>query len=170
MLIINRYAVTAAAPVLATNNAEVATGITGTTWGGINPALATGATGNATAGNGLTNVTAIPKFVDQVISVMLQVDFVEVLTAGQANYVRIPLVNLGITGNKKVRAVMTMGSYNEDAVEDNNTPTPSWMMTVDETAIKVAVVKDCIAIYIPAASIALYQNKALSLLVCYSNT
>ena len=166
MLISNRYSITTPAPVLATNDANATTGITGSTWGGCNPTTA-GATGNAAAGNGFTNITTVNTFTDQVIGKLVQVNFTGVLTAGVDNYVRTPLSQLGMTLNKAVLGAAIMGVYNTNAVENNNTPTPSWINVGGGLAL-ISVIKDALVIKIPNGNQALFQNKIASILLIYT--
>lgn len=166
MLITNRYSIATPAPVVATNNADVATGITGVTWGGCNPSTQ-GVTGNATAGNGFTNITTVNTFTDQVIGKIVQIEFTGTLTANQANYVRVPLSQLGITINKSVLGAAIMGVYNTNAVENNNTPTPSWINVVSGLAL-ISVIKDTLVIKIPDGNQVLFQNKIASILLMYN--
>lgn len=166
MLISNRYSITTPAPVLATNDANVTTGITGSTWGGCNPTTV-GATGNAAAGNGLTNITTVNTFTDQVIGKLVQVTFTGALTAGVDNYVRTPLSQLGMTLNKAVLGAALMGVYNTNATENNNTPTPSWINVGGGLAL-ISVIKDALVIKIPNGNQALFQNKIASILLIYT--
>lgn len=166
MLIINKYTISTPAPALATNDADVNTGITGATWGGCNPAVATGATGNAAANDGLTNVTSVNVFAEQVISKIVQIKFAGALSAGVPNYVRVPLTQLGVTTNKPAIGCIPLGVFDENATENNNTPTPSLMQT--GALLSTWVVKDCLQIKIPAANIALVQGKAVNILLIYT--
>ena len=165
MLIINRYSTTTPTPVLATNDANIDTGITGSTWGGCNPS-ALGATGNAAAGVGFSNIATVNTFVDQVISKIVQINCVGVLTAGQDNFVRVPLSQLGITLNKAVLGALIVGIYDTNATENNNTPTPSWI-NVGSLGL-ISVIKDALVLKIPVANIALFQNKIANVLLIYT--
>lgn len=166
MLISNRYSITTPAPVIATNNADAVTGNQSPTWGGCNPTTA-GATGNAAAGNGFTNITTVNTFTDQVIGKLVQVSFTGVLTAATDNYVRTPLNKLGITLNKGVLGAALMGVYDTNATENNNTPTPSWINVGAGLAL-ISVVKDALVIKIPNNNQALFQNKIASILLIYT--
>lgn len=165
MLITNRYSITTPAPVIATNNADAVTGNQSPTWGGCNPTTA-GATGNAAAGNGFTNITTVNTFTDQVIGKIVQVEFTGALTAGTDNYVRVPLSQLGITLNKAILGAAIVGVYNTNAVENNNTPTPSWI-NVGSGLGFISVVKDALVLKIPNGNQALFQNKIASILLIY---
>lgn len=166
MLIINKYNTSTPAPVLATNDADVNTGITGATWGGCNPS-ALGVTGNAVAGVGLTNIATVNTYVEQVISKIIQVKFSGALTAGQDNFVRIAFKQLGITINKAVIGSLVVGVFDENAVENNNTPTPSWL-NASFTSLYTSVIKDALMIKIPAANLALFQDKVVNILLIYT--
>lgn len=166
MLITNRYSIATPAPVLATNDANVNTGITGSTWGGCNPSTQ-GATGNAGVGNGFTNITTVNVFTDQVIGKLIQVQFTGALTAGQDNYVRVPLSQLGITLNKAILGAAIMGVYDTNATENNDTPTPSWINVGSGLAL-ISVIKDALMVRIPNGNQALFQNKIASILLIYN--
>lgn len=166
MLITNRYSISTPAPVLATNDANVNTGITGATWGGCNPSTQ-GVTGNAATGNGFTNITTVNTFTDQVIGKIVQVEFTGVLTAGTDNYVRTPLSQLGITLNKAILGAAIVGVYNTNAVENNNTPTPSWINVGGGLGL-ISVIKDALVLKIPNGNQALFQNKMASILLIYT--
>lgn len=166
MLITNRYSITTPAPVIATNNADAVTGNQSPTWGGCNPSPV-GVTGNAAVGNGLTNIVTVNTFTDQVIGKIIQVQFTGVLTAGQDNYVRVPLSQLGITLNKAILGASIVGVYDINAVENNNTPTPSWIDVGAGLAL-ISVIKDALVLKIPAANLALFQNKTASILLIYT--
>jgi len=166
MLIVNRYNIATPTPVLATNDANVNTGVTGSTWGGCNPSTQ-GATANAVAGVGFSNIATVNTFVDQVISKIIQVNFSGVLTAGQDNFVRVPLSQLGITNNKAVLGAAIVGVYDTNAIENNNTPTPSWINVSSGLAL-LSVIKDALVIKIPTGNQALFQGKTANILLIYS--
>jgi hypothetical protein len=166
MLISNRYSITTPAPVICTNDANAVTGNQSPTWGGCNPS-AIGATGNAAAGNGFTNITTVNTFTDQVIGKLVQVNFAGTLTAGQDNYVRTPLNKLGITLNKGLLGASLVGVYDTNATENNNTPTPSWINVSAGLAL-ISVIKDALVIKIPNGNQALFQNKIASILLIYT--
>lgn len=166
MLITNRYSISTPEPVIATNDANVNTGNQSPTWGGCNPSTV-GATGNGAAGNGFTNVTTVNTFTDQVIGKIVQVQFTGTLTAGQDNYVRVPLNQLGITINKAVLGASIVGVYDTNATENNNTPTPSWI-NVGGGLGSISVIKDALVLKIPTANLALFQNKTASILLIYT--
>lgn len=166
MLIVNRYNIATPTPVLATNDANVNTGVTGSTWGGCNPSTQ-GATANAAAGVGFSNIATVNTFVDQVISKIIQVNFSGVLTAGQDNFVRVPLSQLGITNNKAVLGAAIVGVYDTNAIENNNTPTPSWINVSSGLAL-LSVIKDALVIKIPTGNQALFQGKTANILLIYS--
>lgn len=168
MFIVNRYLVSTPAAVAATVDNNPVTSTQSDRWGGINPAIATGLTGTAGNGNGLTYVNNVAQYQDQVIGTLVQIKFDGLLTAAQPNYVKFPIVNLGIQGNRVVRAISIMGVYDPASVEAPNNPTPSVMMATEETAIVVSIIQDSIAVKIPAASIALYQNKILNIMLLHS--
>lgn len=163
MLIINRYNTFTPAPIVITDDADVATGNQSQRWGGINPNAATGATGNAAAGHGATEVVAVGSYIDQVISKFVQIDFTGTLTAGQPNYVKTALSTLGIEGAKVVLGVNPVGVFNANAVNTGVTPTPSVIGAIGTFFIR----KDELVVKIEAANLALYQGKKLSVILYY---
>lgn len=170
MLIINKYIIATPAPVLATNDANAVTGNQSDRWGGINPSAVTGATGNATAGDGLLYVsTSTTTIADEVISKLVQVQCSGTFTAAVPNYIKIPLLNVGITGTKVIKGAQILGVFDTNATNVGVTPTPSVMHVVPVTAATLSIVKDAIVIKLAAASIALFQNKFINVLVIYSN-
>lgn len=166
MFIINKVkVVTTPASLVATNDADINTGITGATWGGCNPSDV-GATGNAATGNGLTNIVSSTVFDETAIAKLVQVNITSTLTAGQINYVRIPFSSIQMSENKTVLGGICIGAYNINATENNNTPTPS-LFNINSGLSFVAIVKDAVILKIPSANIALFQNKTINLLLIY---
>ncbi len=170
MLIINKYVIATPTPVVATNDANATTGNQSDRWGGINPSAVTGATGNATAGDGLLYIsTSTTTIADEVISKLVQVQCTGTFTDAVPNYIKIPLVNVGITGAKVIKGVTILGVFDPNATNTGTTPTPSVIEVVPVTAGICSIVKDAIVIKVAAASIALFQNKLINILVVYSN-
>lgn len=169
MLIINKYNIVTPVAVDATNNAVLATGITGARWGGINPNAATGATGNALENDGLVYVTSTSVYKEEVISMLVQVQVSGALKAGVANYIKIPLSNLGISGTKVIKSAMLLGVFDQNATNDGVTPTASVIQFLPVTVVTLSVVKDAIVIKVANLSQPLLQNKFLNILLIYSN-
>lgn len=169
MLIINKYGIVTPTPVVAANGGALANGITGDRWGGINPSAVTGATGDATAGDGLLYIATSATYQDEVISKFVQVQCTGTFTPGVPNYIKIPLTNIGISGTKVIKAATILGVFDPNATNAGVTPTPSVIEVVPVTAGIMSVVKDAIIIKVAAASIALFQNKMINILVIYSN-
>jgi hypothetical protein len=165
MLIINKYLTTTPTPVVITDNNNAVTGNQSQRWGGINPVVATGATGNAAAAEGATEVAAVATYDDQIISKFVEIDFTGVLTAAQPNYVKASLETLGIMGAKIVRGFIPAGVYDANATNTGVTPTPSLIGSI----ATISIVKDALVVKIAAANIALFQNKKLSIILLYSN-
>lgn len=157
--------IVAGTPVVATNDANAVTGNQSPIWGGANPTAATGVTGNVAAGVGLTNITTRAVFKNNVVEGLYSISCNGVLTAGQNNYLRTPLAELGIMGNKVVMDLRICGIYNPNATENNNTPTPSFISAVG----RAFIIKDALFIEILAANIALYQNKIVNVEIKYMN-
>lgn len=170
MLIINKYVIATPAPVVATNDANATTGNQSSRWGGSNSSAVTGVTGNAAAGDGLLYVaTSTTTIADEVISKLVQIQCSGTFTAAVPNYIKVPLINVGITGEKVIKAAKLMGVFDPNATNAGVTPTPSVMDIVPVTAATLSIVKDAIIIKVAAASIALFQNKYINVLLLYSN-
>lgn len=169
MLIINKFGIVTATPVVATNDANATTGNQSDRWGGINPSAVTGATGNSAAGDGLLYVATSATYQDEVISKLVQVQCTGVFTAAVPNYIKVPLVGIGISGTKVIKAATILGVFDPNATNTGVTPTPSVIEVVTPTAGILSIVKDAIVIKVAAASIALFQNKMINILVIYSN-
>lgn len=167
MLIINKYRVTTPAPVVATNNNNVNTGITSDTWGGINPVATTGATGNAVTGSGLTAIVNNGTYESQIITKIIQLEFTGTLTAANANYVKLPLAQIGINGSRKVIGATMLGIYNSTSTETGNTPTTSLITVIPDVTVTLSILKDQLVFEIVNGSQALYQNKIASILLYY---
>lgn len=169
MLIINKYNIVTPAPVVATNDGNAVTGNQSDRWGGINPSAVTGVTGNAAAGDGLTYITTNAIYLEEVISKLVQVQCSGVFTAAVSNYIKIPLINVGISGTKVIKGAQILGVFDPNATNAGVNPTPSVMHVVPVTAATLSVVKDAIVIKVAAASIALFQGKYINILLIYSN-
>lgn len=166
MLIINKYILATPLAVAATNDAVVATGITGSRWVGVNPNTATGATGNAAAGDGLVYVsTTTTNISGEVISALVQINFTGTFLVGAVpHFVKVPLSNIGISGTKTIKGITNLGVFNPNAVD----PDPS-VMSVVAGAVTLSVIKDSIIVEIPDANRLLFLNKILNVLVVYTN-
>ena len=164
MFIINRYNISTSAPVVSTNDTNAITGQLNNTWAGANPVGATGATGNAGTGSGLTNLTTTGVYTDQVISKLVAINFAGTLTPGADNFIRVPLSQLGITGIRVVLGATIVGVYDPNSNEATGTPS---LMTVTSQAY-VSVVRDCVVLRILAANLALFQNKVANILLIYT--
>lgn len=161
MLIVNKWNVTTPNAVAAVNGGG-ANGITSTEWAGANPSTA-GVTGNAQAGVGFTNITTNVTYSDQLISKIISITMSGGLTAGQDNYLRIPLSQFGLNGSKQVLGVATLGVINPNPAAD----TPTYINT---TGILTSVTNNTLFLKIVNNNQALYQNKILNLLVFYSTS
>lgn len=160
MLIVNKWNVTTPAPVIATNNANQGTGNQSTEWIGANPS-ALGATGNAGAGAGFTNITGNVTYSDQIITQVVSITMSGALTLGQDNYLRIPLSQLGITGSKQVFGVATLGAINPN-------PAVNAPVYIGTSGLLTSVTNDTVFIKITNGNQALYQDRILNLLIFYS--
>lgn len=167
MLIVNKYSVDTPAPVVATNDGNAVTGITSALWGGINPNNTTGATGNAAAGNGLTNIAGTAVYENQVISKIVEINFVGTLTPGSANFIRTPLSQLGMNGIRTIIGALTLGIYNSTSNEVPPTPTPSLITVTNAVTVTLSIVRDALVFEIADGSQALYQGKTVSMLLFY---
>jgi hypothetical protein len=162
MFILNRYNVST--PVgAATAGAAVVN---------INPNVITGATGDSGAASGVTTITATATYTDQTISKLVAITIPTTLTAGQDNYIVVDLVKLGIPGIRPVLAALLLGVYDPASTEQTAAgATPSFIGIWDKTATNinsVSVVNSKLNLKIPAAQIALFQNKTAMVQLFYS--
>lgn len=157
MFILNKYDVTAPAAggAGAVNSA--------------NPNVATGATGNSAGNDIVTTIAATATYADQVISKLVAIRMVVTLGGANAfNYVRVPLVQLGISGIRPVLAAQLLGVYDPNSTEGNNA-TPSFIGWVaGANTISVHVVNSTLYIKVPVASNALFNNKVAMVQLFYS--
>ena len=160
MFILNKYNVTApAAPAAgAVDN--------------INPAVATGATGNSANNDIVTPITATATYVDQVISklVAITLNANSMGAANAFNYLRVPLVQLGISGVRPVLAAQLLGVYNPNSVEQVAAgATPSFIGWIAGAAtLSVHVVNSELIIKTPLANRALFNGKVAMVQLFYS--
>jgi hypothetical protein len=160
MFILNRYDVTApvAAAAGAVDNA--------------NPAVATGATGNSAANDIVTTITATATYTDQVISKLVAITL-NAGTLGAANafnYIKVSLVNLGISGTRPVLAAHLLGVYNPASTEQVAAgATPSFIgWYAGAPTLSVHVVNSTLFIKIPVANSALFNGKVAMVQLFYS--
>lgn len=160
MFILNKYSVTApVAPAAAAVD-------------NVNPNVATGETGNSAGNDMVTVVTATATYVDQVISklVAITLDAGSMGAANAFNYLKVPLVNLGITGIRPVLAAQLLGVY--DPASDERVgagATPSFIGWVAGAAtLSIHVVNSNLIIRTPVANRALFNRKVAMVQLFYS--
>lgn len=160
MFILNRYDVTApaAAAAGAVDNAS--------------PVVATGATGNSAANDIVTTITATATYTDQVISKLVAITL-NAGTLGAANafnYIKVSLVNLGISGTRPVLAAHLLGVYNPASTEQVAAgATPSFIgWDAGAPTLSVHVVNSTLFIKVPVANNALFNGKVAMVQLFYS--
>lgn len=176
------------APTVLTNNNNATTGISGARWIGINPNTTTGAQGNGVANQGATLVTTNATIVGEVASVFIQLAVTSTLTAGQINYIKVPLKQIGVyyDANTKFFDIRITGITNTAPITDGSGTAPVFVPlniwnTVDGdgdvnavgTTGKIHLGADgngelSAVITIPIASIALYQGKIVTFNLTYT--
>lgn len=166
MLITNKYKISIPQALEATDDANATTGNQSDRWGGVNPNVATGATGNAATGDGLVYATSNATYDKQIISKLVSITIDEPLAVGEPNYIKIELSNLGIEGNFVVKGATIIGVYNPAATNTGVNPTPSLMQASGQV---ISIVKDALIFRIAAAEIDLYQDNVVNILLYYSN-
>ena len=159
MSILNVFAVAPIAPVVATDDANAATGNQSVKWGGIDPDFQTGATGNVNADDGLSYTTASAVYVDEVVKKIVAITFSEDLEDNVNNFCVTPLANLGVTTPKKVVGIVKLGVYNPASTETGAAPTPSLIQV--PAAIICSIIKDRLVVKIPDTSRDLFQGNTL---------
>lgn len=159
MFILNKYDVTT--PVAPGAGAVV----------GANPNVATGATGDSAGNDIVTVITATATYADQVISKLVAITL-NAGGLGAANtfaYLKVPLVQLGISGVRPVLAAQLLGVYNPASVETGNNPTPSFIGWVaGAPTLSIHVVGSNLIIKVPVANRALFNNKVAMVQLFYS--
>jgi hypothetical protein len=160
MFILNRYDVTA--PVAA----AAAVGVNA------NPAVATGDTGDSANNDIVTTITATATYTDQIISKLVATTL-NAGTLGGANafnYIKVSLVNLGISGTRPVLAAQLLGVYNPASTEQVAAgATPSFIGWVaGAPTLSVHVVNSTLYIKVPVANNALFNGKVAMVQLFYS--
>lgn len=159
MFILNKYNVTT--PVAPAAAAVV----------GANPNVQTGATGDSAPNDIVTVITATATYADQVISKLVAITL-NAGGLGAANafaYLKVPLVQLGISGVRPVLAAQLLGVYNPASVETGANPTPSFIGWVAGAAtLSIHVVGSNLIIKVPVANRALFNNKVAMVQLFYS--
>lgn len=160
MFILNKYNVTApAAPAAAAvDNAT--------------PNVVTGATGNSAGNDRVAVIAATATYADQIISKLVAITFdaATINAATAFGYVKVPLVQLGITGIRPVLAATLLGVYNPNSVEQVAPgATPSFIGTVaGAPTLAIYVVNSALIIKVPVANAALVNGKVAMVQLFYS--
>lgn len=160
MFILNKYNVTApAAPAAAAvDNAA--------------PNVATGATGNSAGNDRVAVITATATYTDQVISKLVAISFdaATINAATTFGYVKVPLVQLGISGVRPVLAAQVLGVYNPASTEQVAAgATPSFIGTVaGAPTLAIYVVNSALIIKVPVGNAALFNGKVAMVQLFYS--
>jgi hypothetical protein len=160
MFILNKYDVTtpAAPAAAAVDNAA--------------PNVATGATGNSGGNDIVTVITETAVYTDQIISKLVAITL-DAGGLGAANafaYVKVPLVQLGISGVRPVLAAQVLGVYNPASTEQIAAgATPSFIGTVaGAPTLAIYVVNSTLIIKVPVANRALFNGKVAMVQLFYS--
>ena len=156
----NKYIVNLPNPVVATNNANLVTGITGPRWVGTKPTVA-GAAGNYAAGNGLIYSNAIVENkTDTALNKIVTLN-IPTLTEGQDNGVQVDLAALEFSSGITILGIVGLG------VVDNNAGAPLISYPALLTELTYGVVRNSLVINVPDAQIANVENKSLNIMIYY---
>lgn len=156
----NKYIVNLPNPVVATNDANLVTGITGARWVGTNPDEA-GAAGNFAAGNGLiysNNIVA--NKTDTALSKIVTLN-VPALTAGQDNAIQETLSSLEFSDAVTILGIIGLGVV-DTAAGATLVSDPTVL-----TALNYSVVRKSLIVKVPQAQIANVENKSLNVIIYY---
>ena len=160
MFILNKYDVTTpvAPAAAAVDNAA--------------PIVATGATGNSAGNDMVTVITATATYADQVISklVAIKLDAGGLGAANAFAYIKVPLVQLGISGVRPVLAAQLLGAYDPASTEQVAAgATPSFIGAgAGAPTLAIYVVNSALIIKVPVANRALFNNKVAMVQLFYS--
>ena len=156
----NKYKVNLPNPVLATNDAVLATGITGTRWVGTNPTVA-GVAANFVAGNGLIFSDSIDNNkTDTALSKVITLT-IPALTAGQDNVIQETLSALEFSGGITILGIIGLG------VVDMAAGATLVSNPIVLAALNYSIVRNSLIIKVPAAEIANVENKSLNIIIYY---
>lgn len=156
----NKYIINLPNLVVATDNANLVTGITGARWVGTNPDEA-GAAGNFAAGNGLIySNNIVTNKTDTALSKIVTLNM-PALTAGQDNGVQVDLNALEFSSGITILGIIGLGIVDKGAgaVLVSN---PAVL-----TALNYSVVRNSLIVLVPAANIDHLQNKSLNIMIYY---
>lgn len=156
----NKYIVNLPNPVVATNDANLVTGITGARWVGTNPDEA-GAAGNFAAGNGLIYSNAIVgNKTDTALTKLVNLN-IPALTAGQDNAVQVDLASLEFSSGITILGIVGIGIVDKDAGA-SLVANPTVL-----AALNYSIVRNSMIIKVPQAQIANLENKSLNVMIYY---
>lgn len=156
----NKYTVNLPLPVIATNDANLITGTSGTRWVGTNP-LPTGASGNFESGNGFiySNEIVINK-TDTALTKLVTIS-IPTLTVGQVNAIQIQLSALEFSPDIIIYGIVGIGVIDREA----GATTVSAPLLLND--LNYSVVRNSMIIRIPESQIPNLQNKALNVMIYY---
>lgn len=156
----NKYKVNLPNPVIATNDAVLNTGITGTRWVGTNPD-ATGAAANFAAGNGLIFSNSIENNKTNTALSKVVILTIPTLTAGQDNVIQETLSALEFSSGITILGIIGLGIVDmaAGAILVSN---PEIL-----TALNYSIVRNSLIIKVPQAQIANVENKSLNIMIYY---
>ncbi len=156
----NKYKVNLPNPVLATNDAVLATGITGTRWVGTNP-NEDGVAANFVAGNGLIFSDSIDNNkTDTALSKVITLT-IPALTAGQDNVIQETLSALEFSSEITILGIIGLG------VVDMAAGATLVSNPIVLAALNYSIVRNSLIIKVPAAEIANVENKSLNIIIYY---
>ena len=136
------------------------------------PNVATGATGNSVHNDMVTVITGTAVYTDQIISklVAITLDAGGLGVANTFAYVKVPLVQLGISGVRPVLAALLLGVYDPASTEQVGAgATPSFIGAgAGAPTLAIYVVNSALIIKVPVANRALFNGKVAMVQLFYS--
>ncbi len=156
----NKYIVNLPNPVVATNDANLVTGITGARWVGTNPTEA-GAAGNFAAGNGLVYSNSIVgNKTDTALTKIVTLEM-PTLTAATDNAVQVDLASLEFSSGITILGIIGIGIV-DTAAGASLVANPTVL-----AALNYSIVRNSMIIEAPQAQIANLENKSLNVMIYY---
>lgn len=156
----NKYIVNLPNPVVATDDTNVVTGITGKRWIGTKPDNK-GATGNYNAGNGFIYSNAIVENkTDTALTKIVTLNILD-LTAGNDNGIQVDLAALEFSNDVTILGIIGLGVVDKNA-HATLISYPDFLKTLD-----CSVVRNSLIINVPNGQQDNVKNKSLNIMIYY---
>ena len=156
----NKYKVNLPNPLLATDDAVLSTGITGTRWAGTNPTVA-GVAGNFAVGNGLMFSDSIDNNKTNTALSKVVTLTIPALTAGQDNVIQETLSALEFSSGITILGIIGLG------IVDMAAGATLVSNPIVLAALNYSIVRNSLIIKVPSAEIASVENKSINIIIYY---